>query len=96
MPRIVLPAASALAACVWLAACATPAPPAATGSPATLAPPAAMTLKGVPPVPADLPARVGAYTEFKGASLVDISPDGQRLLVARRAGAPGAERAQLH
>jgi dipeptidyl aminopeptidase/acylaminoacyl peptidase len=96
MPRIVLPAASALAASVWLAACATPAPPAATGSPATLAPPAAMTLKGVPPVPADLPARVGAYTEFKGASLVDISPDGQRLLVARRAGAPGAERAQLH
>lgn len=76
-----------LAPCL-LAACAS--------TPAPLAPPAAMTLKGVPPVPADLPARVGAYTEFNGAALADISPDGQRLLVVRRAGPPGAERAQLH
>jgi hypothetical protein len=50
----------------------------------------------VSPVPASLPARVGPYTEFRGASLADITPDGQRLLAVWRAGAKGAERAQLH
>lgn len=86
--------AAALACTLATTAC-TSTPPATTAQ-TVLAPPAAMTLRGVPPVPADLPARVGAYTEFKGAVLADISPDGQRLLVARRAGTPGAERAQLH
>ena len=44
-------------------------------------PPAALTLTGVPPVPASLPARIGQYTEFKGAGLLDWSPDGKNLLV---------------
>ncbi|HTN50659.1 MAG TPA: prolyl oligopeptidase family serine peptidase [Burkholderiaceae bacterium] len=35
----------------------------------------------VPPVPASLPARIGPYTEFKGAGLLDWSPDGRQLLV---------------
>ena len=89
-----LPLACVLACALAATAC-TSVTPAPTAQPA-LTPPAAMTLRGVPPVPADLPARVGAYTEFKGSSLADISPDGQRLLVARRSGAHGAERAQLH
>ena len=57
-----------------------------------LAPPAALSMTGVPPVPASLPARVGRYTEFKGAGLLDWSPDGRRLLVAWRQG----DRVQLH
>ena len=63
-------AASSLSAC-------TTAPSA--GADAT--PPAALTLTGVPPVPASLPARIGQYTEFKGAGLLDWSPDGKNLLV---------------
>jgi dipeptidyl aminopeptidase/acylaminoacyl peptidase len=59
-------------------------------------PPAALTMTGVPPVPSSLPARVGPYTEFRGASLADITPDGRRLLAVWRAGPKGAERAQLH
>jgi len=61
-----------------LAACAaTTAPP----QTAPVKPPAALTMSGVPPVPASLPARVGPYTEFKGAGLLDWSPDGKALLV---------------
>jgi dipeptidyl aminopeptidase/acylaminoacyl peptidase len=47
-------------------------------------------------VPADLPARIGRYTEFKGAGLADWSPDGRRLLVSFLAGPPGQQRTQLH
>jgi len=53
-------------------------------------------MTGVPAVPASLPARVGPYTEFRGAGLADLSPDGRRLLAVWRAGPKGAERAQLH
>jgi dipeptidyl aminopeptidase/acylaminoacyl peptidase len=38
-------------------------------------------MTGIPPVPASLPARVGQYTEFKGAGLLDWSPNGASLLV---------------
>jgi dipeptidyl aminopeptidase/acylaminoacyl peptidase len=38
-------------------------------------------MTGIPPVPASLPARVGQYTEFKGAGLLDWSPNGNSLLV---------------
>ncbi len=44
-------------------------------------PPDALTMTGVPPVPVSLPTRVGQYTEFKGAGLLDWSPDGKQLLV---------------
>ncbi|MFM7849522.1 MAG: prolyl oligopeptidase family serine peptidase [Rubrivivax sp.] len=63
---------------------------------AVVAPPAALTMTGVPPVPASLPARVGPYTEFRGAGLADITPDGRSLLAVWRAGPKGAERTQLH
>src|SRR4030095_3304196 len=63
-------AASSLSAC-------TTAPSAGTGA----TPPAALTLTGVPAVPARPPARIGPYTEFKGAGLLDWSPDGKNLLV---------------
>lgn len=52
----------------------------AAQSPA-LKPPPALTMTAVPAVPESLPARVGPYTEFKGAGLLDWSPDGERLLV---------------
>ena len=78
---------AALSAAV-LAGCA-----ATTPAPApVVAPPAALTLNGVPPVPPDLPRRIGPYTEFKGAGLLDWSPDGRSLLVVFRRGT----RPQLH
>jgi dipeptidyl aminopeptidase/acylaminoacyl peptidase len=89
MHRSALPA---LAAAIVLTACSTPATPPGN----TLTPPAALTMTGVPPVPASLPARIGRYTEFRGAGLADMTPDGQRLLVVWRAGPLNAERAQLH
>ena len=69
-----------------LAACATNAP-----APAVV-PPAALTMSGVPPVPIDLPKRIGPYTEFKGDGLLDWSPDGKNLLVSFLRGT----RRQLH
>ena len=81
-------AAATLAA---LAGCAS-----APAADAFVVPPAALTMTGVPPVPASLPARIGRYTEFKGAGLADWSPDGKRLLVSFLAGAPGQQRTQLH
>lgn len=89
MHRTALPALAV--ACV-LTACSTPATPPGN----TLTPPAALTMTGVPPVPASLPARVGRYTEFRGAGLADMTPDGERLLVVWRAGPANAERTQLH
>jgi dipeptidyl aminopeptidase/acylaminoacyl peptidase len=71
-----------------LAACATPSPTPAPAPP----PPAALTMSGVPPVPAELPQRIGRYTEFKGAGLLDWSPDGRHVLVIFRRGT----RPQLH
>ena len=78
---------AALATAV-LAGCA-----ATTPAPApVVAPPVALTLKGVPPIPPELPRRIGPYTEFKGAGLLDWSPDGRSLLVVFRRGT----RPQLH
>lgn len=93
-PCRALLAVAAVAAGAVLAACSTSTP--TQQGRAVVTPPAALTMTGVPPVPASLPARVGPYTEFRGASLADITPDGQRLLAVWRAGAKGAERAQLH
>jgi dipeptidyl aminopeptidase/acylaminoacyl peptidase len=69
----------ATAAATLLVACA--APPVAEVTQPLAKPPAALTMQGIPPVPATLPARVGRYTEFKGAGLLDWSPDGKALLV---------------
>lgn len=77
--------AIALLCAALLAACQTTnqAPPTAG---TFLTPPPALTLSGVPPVPAALAERVGRYTDFRGAGLVDWSPDGARLLVSFREG----------
>ena len=79
-----------------LSGCSTPSDPKAKGDVPALAAPPALSMTDIPPVPAGLAARVGRYTEFRGAGLADITPDGQRLLVVWRAGSPGAERSQLH
>ncbi len=76
-----------------LAACAhAPTPP--------LAAPAAIHTRQVPPVPATLAQRVGAYADFRGAGLLDWSPDGRELLLScwradntqqlHRLGSPGS------
>ena len=86
---------TALALCAaagLLTACATPPAPPSGVYPA----PAALTMRGIPPVPAALPARIGAYAEFRGVGVADWSPDGRKLLVARRAGPPDQQRTQLH
>ncbi len=69
--------------------CATP--PGAPAANALPAPPA-LTMTGIPPVPAALAERIGRYTDFKGARLLDWSPDGKQLLVAWLQGT----RSQLH
>ena len=94
LPVLAATLAAALVAPLLLTACAAPA--AAPQTAAVLPPPPALTMSDVPAVPASLPARVGRYTEFRGAGLADMTPDGQRLLVVWRAGPPTAERAQLH
>jgi len=94
LPVLAATLAAALVAPLLLTACAAPAAAPQTG--AVLPPPPALTMSDVPAVPASLPARVGRYTEFRGAGLADMTPDGQRLLVVWRAGPPTAERAQLH
>ena len=94
-----VPCLGAAAAALLLAACATPppaAPAASIGSATAITPPAALTMTGIPPVPADLPVRIGRYTEFKGAGLLDWSSDGAQLLVTWLAGPPGQQRTQLH
>jgi len=69
----------AVAAAALLVAC-TPSSVPGRGT-AQAKPPEALTMTGIPPVPSTLPARVGQYTEFKGAGLLDWSPDGDSLLV---------------
>ena len=69
----------AIAATALLVACASSTAP-GPGT-AEAKPPEALTMTGIPPVPASLPARVGQYTEFKGAGLLDWSPNGNSLLV---------------
>ncbi|MDZ7651864.1 MAG: prolyl oligopeptidase family serine peptidase [Burkholderiaceae bacterium] len=86
---------AALACTMLLAGCAT-APSGVEVAGGSVMPPAALTMTGVPPVPASLPARIGRYTDFKGAGLADWSPDGRRLLVSFLAGPPGQQRTQLH
>jgi len=44
-------------------------------------PPEALTMNGISPGPASLPARVGQYTEFKGAGIFGWSTNGDSLLV---------------
>jgi dipeptidyl aminopeptidase/acylaminoacyl peptidase len=69
-----------------------------------LPPNANLTADGLPPIPAELAAKVAPYTEFKPATAVSWHPQRRELVVARRAGnttqlhrvaAPGAELAQL-
>lgn len=76
-----------------LAGCATPTPAEPQGA---VRPPPALTMKGIPPVPASLPARIGRFADFKGSGVLDWSPDGKRLLVTRLAGPPEQQRTQLH
>ena len=69
-----------------------------------LAPNANLKADGLPPIPAELAAKVAPYTEFKPATAVSWHPQKRELIVARRAGnttqlhriaAPGAELVQL-
>jgi len=69
-----------------------------------LAPNANLKADGLPPIPADLAAKVAPYTEFKPAMAVSWHPQKRELIVARRAGnttqlhrvaAPGGELVQL-
>src|SRR6478752_7099474 len=75
--------------------------------PATAAIAVALAAHGadvLPPIPAELAAKVAPYTEFKPATVVGWHPQKRELVVARRAGnttqlhrvaAPGAELTQL-
>jgi len=69
-----------------------------------LAPNANLKADGLPPIPAELAAKVAPYTEFKPATAVSWHPQKRELIVARRAGnttqlhrvaAPGTELVQL-
>jgi dipeptidyl aminopeptidase/acylaminoacyl peptidase len=66
--------------------------PTTSNESASLKPPEALTMTGVPAVPSSLPTSIGPYTEFKGAGLIDWSPDGKALLVTYRHN----NRTQLH
>ncbi len=91
LPRSFRTAAGALGLATLLAlgGCATvPGTPGANALPA----PPALTMTGIPPVPAALAERIGRYNDFKGARLLDWSPDGKQLLVAwLQGGAPLAQ-----
>jgi dipeptidyl aminopeptidase/acylaminoacyl peptidase len=82
---------AAVAVTALLAACSATSPRLAAPEP-PVTPPPALTMTGVPPIPASLPARIGPYNEFKGAALLDWSPDASTLLVVYRHGT----RPQLH
>lgn len=81
-----------LASIAVLALVASCAAPSVTPTESVLAPPPALTMSGTPAVPAELPKRIGPYSEFKGANLSDWSPDGRKLLVTWLRGT----RTQLH
>lgn len=75
-----------------------PEPPAAptAAAPAEASPPAAsdatLVLRGTPPIPAELRARMNRYLDVRSASLGAISDDGKSLLVTTRF----AETFQVH
>src|SRR4051812_39491494 len=52
----------------------------------TLAPNANLKADGLPPIPADLVAKVAPYTEFRPATAIGWHPLNRELIVARRAG----------
>ncbi len=88
-PQRAAAGALGLAALIAVGGCATvPGAPSANALPA----PPALTMTGIPPVPAALAERIGRYNDFKGARLLDWSPDGKQLLVAWLQGT----RSQLH
>ena len=69
-----------------------------------IAPNTNLKAEGIPPIPAELAAKLDPYSEFKPATVVDWHPEKRELIVARRAGnttqlhlvtAPGAEPRQL-
>ena len=69
-----------------------------------IVPNAHLKADGIPPIPAELAAKVARYTEFKPATVVDWHPEKRELVIARRAGditqlhrvaAPGSEPKQL-
>jgi dipeptidyl aminopeptidase/acylaminoacyl peptidase len=69
-----------------------------------VAPNANLKAEGIPPIPAELAAKLDRYAEFKPATAVDWHPQKRELIVARRAGnttqlhlitAPGAEPTQI-
>jgi dipeptidyl aminopeptidase/acylaminoacyl peptidase len=95
-----LPAPLALPRCLPGGCATLPGTPGANVLPA----PPALTMTGIPPVPAALAERIGRYNDFKGARLLDWSPDGKQLLVAwlqgtrsqlHQVAAPGAPLAQI-
>src|SRR4029079_853817 len=51
-----------------------------------LAPNAKLKADRLPPIPAELAAKVAPYTEFKPATAVSWHPQKRELIVARRAG----------
>jgi dipeptidyl aminopeptidase/acylaminoacyl peptidase len=51
-----------------------------------VAPNAHLKTDGIPPIPAELAAKVAPYTEFKPATVVDWHPERRELIIARRAG----------
>jgi dipeptidyl aminopeptidase/acylaminoacyl peptidase len=77
---------------------------AATGSADVVAPNAGLKTENMPPVPAELAARVAPYTGFAPTTVVDWHPEKLELIVARRAdnlmqlhrvASPGAEPRQI-
>src|SRR5215831_16044196 len=70
-----------------------------------IAPNSSLKADGVPPIPAELAAKIAPYTEFKPATVTSWHPEKRELIVARRAGnvtqlhlvsAPGAEQRQVY
>ncbi len=57
---------------------------AADAPPATVSPNDALVLDGIPPIPAALAEKVGRYTEFRAAVLVDWHPTKRELLIGTR------------
>ena len=69
-----------------------------------ISPNANLKAEGIPPIPAELAAKLDRYAEFKPAAAVDWHPEKRELIIARRAGnttqlhlvtAPGADPKQI-